>query len=106
MLNNFTVAVMFCVADCFGALVVFTREAQVQQHCAAPVPHVAHGGEVNVQDQETDAAEETGHAQSEAVVAGVGVVVEDAQQTLAADVDVALVDNAAEHHDGEDLRGA
>ena len=88
---------------CFGS--THTGEDQVQQDSTSSVPDAADAGKVNVQDQETDAAEETGHADGDAVVAGVGVVVEDAEQTLAADVDVALVHDAAEHHHGENLRG-
>lgn len=79
----------------------YTGEAEVQQHSTTPVLHVAHGGEVDVQDEETDAADETGHAHRHAIVTGVGVVVEHTQQPLATDVDVALVDDAAEHHNGE-----
>lgn len=84
---------------------IHTREDEVQQDSTSSVPDAADRGKVNIQDQETDAAEETGHADGNSVVTGVGVVVEDAQQTLAADVDVTLVHNAAEHHDGENLRG-
>ena len=82
-----------------------TREDEVQQDGASPVPDAAHGGKVNVQDEEKDAAQETGHAHGDTIVAGVGIVVEDAEQTLAPDVDVALVHDAAEHHYGENLRG-
>lgn len=81
-----------------------TREAEVEQDSTFPVPDAADGGEVNVQDQEKYAAEETGHAHSDTVVTGIGVVVKDAEQTLTADVDVALVHDAAEHHYGEDLQ--
>lgn len=81
-----------------------TRKDQVQQHSTLSVLDVAHGGEVNVQNQETDAAKETGHAHGNNIVAGTGVVVEDAEQTLTADVDVALVHDAAEQHDGENLQ--
>lgn len=83
-----------------------TGESEVQHDGASPVLDVAHGGEVNIQDEEKDAAEEAGHAHRDAEVAGVRVVVEDAEQALAADVDVALVDDAAEDHHGEDLQGA
>lgn len=82
-----------------------TGENEVEQDGAFPVPDAAHGGKVKIQHEEKHAAKETGHAHRDAVVAGVRVVVEDAEQTLAADVDVALVDDAAEHHDGENLRG-
>lgn len=82
-----------------------TREDEVQQDSTSSVPDAAHGGKVNVQDEEKDAAEETGHAHSDTIVAGVGIVVEDTEQTLAADVDVALVHYAAEHHYGENLQG-
>lgn len=84
---------------------ICTGEDEVQQDSTSSVPDAADGGKVNVQDHEKDAAEETGHAQSNAVVTGVSVVVEDAEQTLAADVDVALVHDAAEHHHGENLQG-
>ena len=84
---------------------IFTREDEVQQDSPSSVLDAADGGEVNVQDQEKDAAEETGHAYGNTKVTGVSVVVEDAEQTLAADVDVALVHDAAEHHHGEDLQG-
>lgn len=82
-----------------------TGENEIQQHGAFPVPDAAHGRKVKVQHEEKDAAKETGHAHRDAVVAGVRVVVEDAEQTLAADVDVAFVHDAAEHHDGENLQG-
>lgn len=78
-----------------------TREAEVEHHNATPVLHVAHGREVHVQDEETDTAQETGHAHCHPIITGVGVVVEHAQEPLAPDVDVALVDDAAEHHDRE-----
>lgn len=81
-----------------------TGENEIQQDGAFPVLDAAHGGKVKVQHEEKHAAKETGHAHRDAVVAGVRVVVEDAEQTLAADVDVALVDDAAEHHDGENLQ--
>lgn len=82
-----------------------TRESEVKHDGASPVLDVAHGGEVNVQDEEKDAAEEAGHAHRDAKVTGICVVVEDAEQALAADVDVALVDDATEDHHGEDLQG-
>lgn len=82
-----------------------TREDEVYQDSASSVPNTADGGKVGIQDQETDAAKETGHSNSNAVVTGVSVVVEDAEQTLAANVDVALVHDAAEHHYGENLQG-
>lgn len=84
---------------------ICTREDEVQQDSASSVPHTAHGGKVNIQDEEKDAAEETGHTHSNTVVTGISIVVEDAEQTLAADVDVALVHDAAEHHHGENLQG-
>lgn len=83
-----------------------TGENEVQQHSAFPVPDAAHGRKVKVQHEEKDAAKETGHAHCDAVVAGVRVIVEDAEQTFAADVDVAFVHDAAEHHDGENLQGS
>ena len=92
-----------CVRSCVRTC-VRTREPQVQQDGPAAVLHAAHGGEVDVQQQETNAAQEGGHAHRDAVVTGVCVVVEHAQQSLAADVDIALVHDAAEHHHGEDLR--
>lgn len=82
-----------------------TGENEVQQDSAFPVPDAAHGRKVEVQHEEEDAAKETGHAHRDAVVARVRVIVEDAEQTLAADVDVAFVHDAAEHHNGEDLQG-
>ena len=97
------VYVRACVCVRVGVCVC-TREDQVQQNGPAAVLHAAHGGEVDVQQQEADAAQEGGHAHRDAVVTGVVVVVEHAQQALAADVDVALVHDAAEHHHGEDLR--
>lgn len=84
--------------------VIYTREDKVQQDSTSPVPDAADGGEVNVQDHEADAAKETGHADGDAIVTGVCIVVEDAEKTLTADVDVALVHDAAEHHDGKNLR--
>lgn len=83
---------------------IHTWEDQVQQDSASSVPDVADGREVSIQDQETDAAQETGHTDGDAVVTGVSVVVEDTEQTLAANVDVAFIDDAAEHHDGENLQ--
>lgn len=82
-----------------------TGENEIQQDGAFAVPDAAHGRKVEVQHEEKHAAKETGHAHRDAVVAGVRVVVEDAEQTLAADVDVALVHDAAEHHNGENLQG-
>lgn len=82
-----------------------TREDKIQQHCTFSVPDVAHGRKVKVQDQKKDAAKETGHTHSDSVVTGISIVVEDTEQALAADVDVALVHNAAEHHYGENLQG-
>lgn len=82
-----------------------TGENEIQQDGAFAVPDAAHGRKVKVQHEEKHAAKETGHAHRDAVVAGVRVVVEDAEQTLAADVDVAFVHDAAEHHNGENLQG-
>lgn len=84
---------------------ICTREDEIQQDSTSSVPDTADGRKVNVQDEEKDAAEETGHANSDAVVTSVSVVVENAEQTLAADVYVALVHDAAEHHHGENLQG-
>lgn len=55
---------------------VFTRENQVQKDGASSVPDTADGGKVNVQDYETDTAQETGHAHGDAIVTGISVVVE------------------------------
>lgn len=82
-----------------------TREDEVQQDSASPVLDAADGGKVNVHDEENNAAKEADHAHGDAVVAGVCVLVKDAEQSLAANVDVALVDDAAEHHHGENLQG-
>lgn len=84
---------------------ICTREDEVQQDSASSVPDAADGGKVNVQDEEKDAAEETGHTHGNPIVTGISVVVEDAEQTLTADVDVAFVHDAAEHHHGENLQG-
>lgn len=84
---------------------MFTTEDQVHKNSTSSVPHTANAGKVNVQDQETDAGDETDHTHSDAVVTGIGVVVEDAQQTLAPNVDVPLVHDTAEHHHGENLQG-
>lgn len=101
-----TCAVFYCLFNsCRGCSLTCTREDEVQQDSASPVLDAADGGKVNVHDEEKDAAEEAGHAHGDAVVAGVCVLVKDAEQSLAADVDVALVDDAAEHHHGENLQG-
>lgn len=84
---------------------ICTRENEVQQDSTSSVLDAADRGEVNVQDHEKDAAKETGHAHGNTIVTGIGIVVEDTEQTLAADVDVALVHDAAEHHHGENLQG-
>lgn len=83
---------------------VYTRENEVQQNGASSVLDIADGGKINVQDQEKDATKETGHTHSDTIVTGISVVVEDAEQTLAADVDVALIHDAAENHHGENLQ--
>lgn len=80
------------------------RENEVQQDGASSVLDIADGGKINVQDQEKDATKETGHTHSDTIVTGISVVVEDAEQTLAADVDVALIHDAAENHHGENPR--
>ena len=82
---------------------IYTRENEVQHDGASSVLDIADGGKVNVQDQEKDAAKKTDHAHSDAIVTGISVIVEDAEQTLAPDVDVALVHDAAEHHHGKNL---
>ncbi len=83
---------------------ICTREDEIQQDSTSSILDTADGGKVNVQDQEKDAAKETGHTNSNAKVTGIGVVVEDTEQTLAANVDVAFVDDAAKHHHGENLQ--
>lgn len=83
---------------------VYTWKDEVQQDGASSVFDIADGGKVNVQDQEKDAAKETGHTHSDTIVTGISVVVEDAEQTLTADVDVALIHDAAEYHHGENLQ--
>lgn len=80
-----------------------TREYKVQQNGTLSVLYVAHGRKVKVQDQEAEAAKEAAHTQRESIVTGISVVIKDAEQTLTPNVDVAFVDNAAEHHYGEDL---
>lgn len=84
---------------------VITRHADIGQHRPLAVLDAADLGEVHVQSQEGHAAQEGHGAHEDAVVAGVLVAVEDAELLhLVGAVDVALVGDAAEDHDGEELR--
>lgn len=84
-------------------LFFFTWADEVKQHGAPSVRQAAEGREDAVQDEEEGAGQEAGHPHRHTKVARVGVLVEHTQQTLAADVDVTLVDDAAEYHHGEHL---
>lgn len=83
----------------------FTWQSDISQHRLLAVFDAADLGEVHVQGQEGHAAEEGHGAHEDAVVAGVLVAVEDAVLLyFVGAVDVALVGDAAEDHDGEELQ--
>ena len=83
----------------------FTWQSDISQHRLLAVFDAADLGEVHVQSQEGHAAEEGHGAHEDAIVAGVLVAVEDAVLLhLVGAVDVALVGDAAEDHDGEELQ--
>lgn len=78
------------------------RDADVRQDGLLPVLHAADLREVDVQGQVEQAGEEGEHAHGHAIAAGVGVAVVDAELlALGGAVEVALVHDGAEHHDGE-----
>lgn len=81
-----------------------TRHPNVGHDSLLPVLHAADLREVNVQRQETGAAEETQRSHGNSVVAGVLVAVEDAELLdLFRTVNVTLISDTAEDHNGEDL---
>lgn len=81
-----------------------TWRPEVSQHRLFAVFDAADLREVDVQSQEGHAAEEGHGAHENTVVAGVLVAVEDAVLLdFVGAVDVALVGNAAEDHNGEEL---
>lgn len=82
-----------------------TRHPYVGQHGLLAVFDAADLREVNVQSQEGHAAQERHGAHEDAIVAGVLVAVEDAEDLdLAGFIDVALVGDAAKNHNGEKLK--
>lgn len=83
---------------------LLTREADLKHDSLLPVFDGADGGELVVQQAEEGARQQAHQAHEHAVVAGICVLVEDAVEPLASDVDVALVHYGGEHHQGEYLR--
>lgn len=87
------------------AEVGLTRDADVGQDGLLPVLDAAYLREVHVKGQVEQAGEEGEHAHGHAVAAGVGVAVVDAELlAFRGAVEVALIHDGAEHHDGEDLQ--
>lgn len=82
-----------------------TRDADVGQDGLLPVLDAAYLGEVHVQGQVEQAGEEGEHAHSHTIAAGIGVAVVDAELlAFQGAVEVALIHDGAEHHNGEDLQ--
>lgn len=83
----------------------FTWQSDISQHCLLTVFDAADLGEVDIQSQEGHAAEEGHGSHEDAIITGVLVAVEDAVLLhFVWAVDVALVGDAAEDHDGEELQ--
>lgn len=83
---------------------LLTGHSHISQHGLLAVFDAADLGEVDIQSQEGYAAQEGHGAHEDAIVTGVLVAVEDAVLLhLVGAVDVALVGDAAEDHDGEEL---
>jgi len=84
-------------------LVLLTRKADIEHYSLLPVLDGADGGELVVQHEEEGAGQQAHQAQEHAIVARVLILVEDAVEALAAQVDVALVHDGGEDHQGKYL---
>lgn len=83
----------------------FTWQPDISQHCLLTVFNAADLGEVDVKSQEGHAAQKGHGAHKDAIITGVLVAVEDTVLLhFVGAVDVALVGDATEDHDGEKLQ--
>lgn len=82
---------------------LLTREADLKHYSLLPVFDRADGGELVVEQEEEGARQQAHQAHEHAVVAGVRVLVEDAVETLAAHVNIALVHDGGKDHQGKYL---
>lgn len=83
-----------------------TRDTNVRQHGLFAVLDTADLREVHIERQVEQAGEEGQHAHSHTIAASIGVAVVDTELLLLLRVvEVALIHDGAEDHDGEDLQG-
>lgn len=83
---------------------MFTWHSNIGQHSFLAIFDAADLREVDVQSKEGQAAQEVHGAHKNTIITGVLVAIEDAVLLhFVGAVDVALVGNAAEDHNGEEL---
>lgn len=80
-----------------------TREADLKHHSLLPVFDGADGGELVVEQKEEGAGQKAHETHEHAVVTGVCILIEDTVEPLAAHVDVALIYDGGEDHQGKYL---
>lgn len=82
---------------------ILTWEADLKHYSLLPVFNRADGGELVVKQEEEGACQQANQAHEHAVVARVCVLIEDAVESLAAHVDITLVHDGGEDHQGKYL---
>lgn len=82
---------------------LLTWEADLKHYSLLPVFDRTDGGELVVKKAKEGARQQAHQAHEHTVVAGVCILVEDTVETLAADVNIALVHNGGKDHQGEYL---
>lgn len=86
---------------------LLTREADLKHDSLLPVFDGADGGELVVEQEKEGARQQAHQAHEHTVVARVCITIEDAVETLAAQVDITLVHDGGKDHQRKYLwRGA
>lgn len=83
---------------------LLTREADLKHDSLLPVFDRADGGELEVEQAEEGARQQSHQAHEHAIVAGVCVLVEDTVKTLTANVNIALIHDRGKDHQGKYLQ--